>query len=237
MTQGSSVRVWVARLVVLGAVQEAVEAWVKTWLLGKFRSPYLCRVTVTDGRWCIVPSLTQATARLVPAWMCQYDPWCGEKVYFDTTPPLITRFTVIFISLLVSLLVVWAPRLLTYRPSKPLLVWARHHTPRRVLFLVAISAILQLTLDHWLFAFLLPPHLLLSHLTSMLSFTVSQLLITVALVRQVRQPVKTLYTSPLVHLHHIAVPSNTPGMTSVDKEPWEAIASHLKTSQYSPQTT
>ncbi|KAG0721013.1 hypothetical protein GWK47_047303 [Chionoecetes opilio] len=233
MAQGSSgVQVWVWRLWAVGALQECVEAWCKGWLVDKFRSPYMCRVSVTDGRWCMVPSLTQAAARRVPAWMCQYDPWCGEVVFLDTAPPLITRLTVLLTALLVSLLVVWAPCLLTYRPTHPLLVWARRHTPRRVLVLVAVSGVLQLTLDHCLFAIMLPPRLLLSRLASLLSFALAQLLITAALVRHRGQSTQPLHTSPQVYLSHTDIPTTAPGVTSAQrkKEPWEATPSYTRAS-------
>ncbi|KAK8394130.1 hypothetical protein O3P69_006371 [Scylla paramamosain] len=177
----------------------------------------MCRVSVTDGKWCMVPSLTQAAARRVPAWMCQYDAWCGEYVFLGTTPPLITRLTVLLAALLISLLVVWAPRLLTYRPSHPLLVWMRRQTTRRVLLLVAVSAVLQLTLDHCLLGLLLPPRFLLSRPVSLLSFIIAQLLITIALVKQVRQS-SQLHTNPHIQVHHMAT-------IQEEREAWEATAS------------
>lgn len=222
--RSSSVRVWVWRLWAVGAVQETVEAWFKAWLVGKFRSPYMCRVSVSDGKWCMVPSLTQAAARRVPAWMCQYDAWCGEHVFLETAPPLITRFTVLLTALLISLLVVWAPRLLTYRPSHPLVVWMRRQTPRRILLLVAVSAVLQLTLDHCLLALLLPPRFLLSRAASLLSFTIAQLLITVALVKQVRHS-SQLHTNPHIQVHHMAT-------IREEREPWEATASRPRASYH-----
>ncbi|XP_045126038.1 uncharacterized protein LOC123513168 isoform X1 [Portunus trituberculatus] len=224
MKRSSSVRVWVWRLWAVGALQETVETLFKVWLVGKFRSPYMCRVSVTDGKWCMVPSLTQAAARRVPAWMCQYDAWCGEHVFLETAPPLITRLTVLLVALFISLLVVWAPRLLIYRPSHPLLVWIRRQTPRRVLLLVAVSAVLQLTLDHCLLALLLPPRFLLSHPASLLSFTIAQFLITVALVKQIRRS-SQLNINPHIHVHH---------MTTIqeEREPLETATSRPRASYH-----
>lgn len=236
--RNSSIRAWVWRLWAVGVVQEVVEAWAMAWLVSKFRSPYLCRVSVTDGRWCMVPSLTQVAARRVPAFMCQYDAWCGELVYLETAPPLITRLTVLFTALVVSLLVVWAPRILTYRPSHPLLVCARRHTPRRVLVLVAASSVLQLTLDHCLFAIVLPPRLLLTRLASVLSFVIAHLLMTAVMVKVARQPPATLRTIPQIKVTYAPAtpsPSEVPVMDH-SEEHQEFTASRSRPTHFSPHT-
>ncbi|XP_071534029.1 uncharacterized protein [Panulirus ornatus] len=187
MTQdGVSLRAWVCRLWVVGLVQEGVEAWVQTWLVRHFQSPFMCRVSIRDDRWCMVPSLTQTMMSRLPAWKCVYDPWCDAVVYRETSPPLLTRLTVLTTALTVSLALVWGPRLLTYRPTKPLLLWARRNTPRRVLVLVAMAAVLQLLLDHWLFFLLLPPHLILTRLASFFAFCCALLVATGVLVAQLR---------------------------------------------------
>lgn len=63
--------------------------------------------------------------RRVPAEECSFDPWCGALIHQDTAPPLVTRLTVLWVALLVSLMVIWAPRILTFRPQNPALIWLR----------------------------------------------------------------------------------------------------------------
>ena len=48
---------------------------------------------------------------------CHFNAWCGALVFDDSVPNFITRSTVILVSTLVSLLVIWSPRLLFYKPS------------------------------------------------------------------------------------------------------------------------
>nr|XP_045611064.1 uncharacterized protein LOC123766176 [Procambarus clarkii] len=194
-----SVRRWVCRLWAVCVVQEAVESWTRAWLVDKFRSPYMCRVSVRDDRWCMVPSLTHAMMSRLPSWKCVYDPWCDNIVHTETSPPLLTRLTVLTTALMVSLLLAWAPRLLTYRPSSPSLLWVRHNTPRRVLVLVAVGAILQLIIDHWLLFLILPPHYLLSRVISFATFCCATLTMTAVLVAQLKlRPQNQLYrTRPL----------------------------------------
>ncbi|XP_053626795.2 uncharacterized protein [Cherax quadricarinatus] len=124
----TSVLVWVCRLWAVSVLQEGMEVWSRSWLVDKFRSPYMCRVSVKIDEWCMVPSLTHPMMRRLPAWKCVYDPWCDALVYIETAPPLITRLTVLMVALAVSILLVWAPRLFAYRPSHPYVLCVRVQT-------------------------------------------------------------------------------------------------------------
>ncbi|KAG7160080.1 hypothetical protein Hamer_G012613, partial [Homarus americanus] len=119
------VRVWVYKLWAVCLLQEATETLTRGWLVIMFRSEYMCRVSLRNDKWCMVPSLTQTMMHRLPSWNCVYDPWCNALVYKETTPPLITRLSILGLALTVSLLVAWSPRILTYRPSHPLLLLAR----------------------------------------------------------------------------------------------------------------
>ncbi|KAK3861628.1 hypothetical protein Pcinc_032426 [Petrolisthes cinctipes] len=165
-----------------------------------FRSPVMCRVSVKDDQWCMVPSLTQTMMSRVPAWKCVYDPWCGGLIYYDTAPPIITRLTVLMTALMVSLMVVWSPRLLIYRPSSYFLQWLKRQTPRLVLLLVAGGSILQLLLDHFFLPLVLPASLLLTNTLSIITFSCSMLLMNVVLsVKVVQLENQTHRTHQLTH--------------------------------------
>ncbi|KAK4301997.1 hypothetical protein Pmani_025897 [Petrolisthes manimaculis] len=195
---GGHVWLWRLRLWCVAAVQEIVECWMRLWLVEMFRSPVMCRVSVKDDQWCMVPSLTQTMMSRVPAWKCVYDPWCGALIYYDTAPPIITRLTVLIVALVVSLMVVWSPRLLIYRPSSYFLQWLKRQTPRLVLLLVAGGSIVQLVLDHFFLPLVLPASLLLTNTLSIMTFSCSMLLMNVVLsVKVVQLKNQTHYTHQL----------------------------------------
>ncbi|XP_042872256.1 uncharacterized protein LOC122253309 isoform X2 [Penaeus japonicus] len=159
----------------------------RAWLAERFISPFMCRVSVRDSNWCMVPSLTEASMRRVPAEECSFNPWCGALIHQDTAPPLLTRVTVLWTALLVSLAFIWAPRILTFRPTHPAFVWLRRNTPRQVLLLAAGGAVLQLALEHLILPVLLPPTRLLTHTVSLFAFCFASLVTTVVLLRQPKE--------------------------------------------------
>lgn len=176
-----SQRLGVLRLWAVSGIQETVEMISRAWLAEKFISPFMCRVSVKDNIWCMVPSLTEASMRRVPAEECSFDPWCGALIHQDTAPPLVTRLTVLWVALLVSLMVIWAPRILTFRPQNPTLIWLRRQTQRLVLLLAAGGAVLQLVLEHLILPALLPPERLLTHTVSLFAFCFANLVTTAVL--------------------------------------------------------
>ncbi|KAK8752562.1 hypothetical protein OTU49_006188, partial [Cherax quadricarinatus] len=221
------------RLWAVSVLQEGMEVWSRSWLVDKFRSPYMCRVSVKIDEWCMVPSLTHPMMRRLPAWKCVYDPWCDALVYIETAPPLITRLTVLMVALAVSILLVWAPRLFAYRPSHPYVLCVRRNTPRRVLVLAALGALFQLLLDHCLI-FVLPPHLQLSRITSFIVFCCSTLLMTVVLVVRVqtierRQP----YTTRALHLGEAKTIQSQPRTDAVSSDTHSRQHSTRKHADYS----
>lgn len=177
-----SPRLQVLRLWAVSGIQESVEMISRAWLAEKFISPFMCRVSVQDSLWCMVPSLTEASMHRVPAEECSFNPWCGALIHQDTAPPLLTRLTVLWVALLVSLVFIWAPRILTYRPKNPALIWLRRQTPRHVLLLAAGGAVLQLALEHLILPAFLPPTRLLTHTVSLFAFCFANLITSVVLI-------------------------------------------------------
>ncbi|XP_018020020.1 uncharacterized protein LOC108676459 [Hyalella azteca] len=143
---------------IMSTVQCGAERWSRVLLLHLFSHPLLCRHAVIvsghqpqhqhnklqhqhhqlqqesdEQKCCIVDGAAYRIPMRVMSPACAYDALCDDVIYSESSPPFGLVAFVVVVSLIISVMVVWLPRLVIYRTKNRLLAKIQKHCRRALL--------------------------------------------------------------------------------------------------------